>query len=100
MVEVVSQTADNPLNIVDAYNAACDENRQLLQKLQELECELKNARVACDALVAVFLARGEVIKKPEIVPEYIVKVDKNILPSFIDGGKLGDKKHDIYIICE
>ena len=97
---VENETADNPLNIVDAYNRACDENRKLLSELQELKDEMRNTRICIDALVAVFLGHGEVHKAPSFVPEYVVKVDKNILPTLNEEEGTEIKKHDIYIICE
>ena len=97
---VENETADNPLNIVDAYNRACDENRKLLSELQELKAELMNTRVCLEALVLVLVGRGEVHKAPSFVPEYVVKVDKNILPTLSEEEGTEIKKHDIYIICE
>ena len=92
------QTADNPLNIVDAYNAACDENRKLLAENQELRLQLENASVARDALLSVFLGNAEISKNIGFVPDFIIKVNKRTLPSL--NGEEGDKKHGIYIICE
>ena len=97
---VENEMADNPLNIVDAYNRACDENRKLLSELQELKAELMNTRVCLEALVSVLVGRGEVHKAPSFVPEYVVKVDKNILPTLSEEEGTEIKKHDIYIICE
>ena len=100
MVESEVQAADNPRNIVDAYNKACDENRKLLAELQGLKDEIRKTRICVDALVAVFLGHGEVHKAPSLMPEYIVKVDKNILPTLREEEGTEIKKHDIYIICE
>lgn len=97
---VENETADNPLNIVDAYNRACDENRELLSELQELKAELMNTRVCLEALVLVLLGHGEVHKAPSFVPEYVVKIDKNVLPTLKEEEGTEIKKHDIYIICE
>ena len=97
---VENETADNPLNIVDAYNRACDENRKLLSELQELKAELMNTRVCLEALVSVLLGHGEVFKAPSLVPDYTVKIDKKMIPSLIGEEGTEIKKHDIYIICE
>lgn len=91
---------ENPENLVEAYNRVCDEHKKLLSELQEIRNELKGLCICNEALVAALLGRAEVLKAPSHFPEYVVKVDKNILPTLTETEGTEIKKHDIYIICE